>query len=122
MILRNVSTDTVLAAQAEYADGFWKQFKALRLQTFTDSEEALIIPKHKQIDTFFYSQKIEVVVLDAQKYVLSNFMMEPFQTSPPFVKGYYFVLLDPNNPQAALVQAGHQLNWQHDKYVEFSAH
>ena len=85
MIVKNLTKDIVLSAQAELADTFFSRMRGLLgRRMFTDGK-ALVITRCNSIHMFFMKFPIDAIFLDASNRVVGAVKnIQPFQMSPVF--------------------------------------
>ena len=89
MIIRNVTQNTVIAANAEAADTALKRMAGLLGREALNAGEALVITPCQSIHMLFMKFAIDVIFIDRQGTVVglcSN--IRPFQFSPLFFKAH----------------------------------
>ena len=101
-MIKNLTTDTILAYKAEIADTFWKRGRGLMFRSSLAEDEALVFVQKKEsiasmtIHMFFVFFDIGVIWLDAEKRVVDTRLARSFRPYyAPKRAAQYFVECHP---------------------------
>lgn len=115
-MIRNDTTDTILAYQINICDTFWKRGRGLMFKRTIEEDEALIFCYDKPsipattIHMFFVFFDIAVIWLDADRRVVDAQRAKPFRPYyAPRQPAQYFIECHPQTLQ--WVKVGDQLSW-----------
>ena len=85
MIVKNLTKNILLSAQAELADTFFTRMRGLLGRTAFSQGQALVITHCNSIHMFFMKFPIDAIFLDHSNRVVGEVKhIQPFQMSPVF--------------------------------------